>query len=63
MRHEFGLAQSLFILRRTITKHLSSYSEKYPDEVAEIKNDLYVDDLVTGIENFEQVASLKDVTI
>ena len=53
--------QSPFILEGTIDKHLSSYTEKYPAEVAEIMDDLYVDDLATSGENFEQVASLKDI--
>ena len=59
----FGLMQSSFILQRTICKHLSSYTEKYPAEFTEIREDLYNDDLITGGENFEQVASLKDIAI
>ena len=49
----FGLVQSHFISEGTIDKHLSNYTEKYPAEVADIKDDLYVDDLITGGENFE----------
>ena len=41
----------------------SSYTEKYRAEVAEIKDDLHVDDLITGGKNFEQVASLKYIAI
>ena len=41
----------------------SSYTEKYRAEVAEIKDDLHVDDLITGDKNFEQVASLKYIAI
>ena len=59
----FGLVQSPFILKVKIDEHLSSYTEKYPAEVAEIRNNLYVDDLVTGCENFEQVACLKEIAI
>ena len=40
----FGLAQSPFISDGTLQEHLGSYIEKYPIEVAEIKDDLYVDD-------------------
>ena len=49
----FGLVQSRFISEGTIGKHLSNYTEKYPAEVADIRDDLYVDDLITGGENFE----------
>ena len=58
----FGLVESPFILEGTIDEHLSSYKEKYPAEVAEIRDDLYVEDLITGGKNFKQVASLKDIT-
>ena len=43
--------------------YLSSYTEQYPAEVAEIRDDLHVDNLITGDENFEQVVSLKDIAI
>ena len=55
----FGLVQSPFILEETIEEHLSSYTEKYPAEFAEITDDLYVDNLITGGEKFEQVALSK----
>ena len=41
----------------------TSFTEKNPAEVAEERDDLYVDDLITGGENFEQVASLKDIAM
>ena len=59
----FGLVQSSFILGGALQEHLGIYIEKYPIEVAEIKDDLYVDDLISGGNNFEQVASLKDIAI
>ena len=59
----FGLIQFPFILGGTLQEHLETYIEKYPIEVAEIKDDLYVDDLISGGNNFEQVASLKDIAI
>ena len=43
-----SLVQSPFIPEGTIDKHLSSYAEKYPDEVVEIRDDLYVDDPITS---------------
>ena len=54
-----GLVQFSFILEETINKYLRSYTEKYPAEVDETRNDLHVDNLITGGETFEQVASLK----
>ena len=47
-----GLVQFPFILKETIDEHLSSYTEKYPADVAERRDDLYVDDLITGGESF-----------
>ena len=51
----FGLVQSPFILQGAMSEHLLSYTKKYSAEVAEIRDDLYVDDLITGSENFEQL--------
>ena len=62
-RLAFGLEQSPFILSGTLQEHLETYIKKYPIEVAEIKDNLYADDLISGSNNFEQVASLKDITI
>ena len=59
----FGLVQSPFILGGTLQEHLGIYIEKYPIEAAEIKDDQYVDDLISGGNNFEQIASLKDIAI
>ena len=59
----FGLVQSPLIPEGTREEHLSSYIEKYSAEIPEIRNDLCVDDLVTGGENFEQVVSLKYIAI
>ena len=59
----FGLVQSPFILGGTLQEYLGSYVEKYLIEVAEIKDDLYVDNLTSGGNNFEQVTSLKDIEI
>ena len=62
-RLAFGLVQSPFILVGTLQEHLETYIEKYPIKVPEIKDDLYVDDLISGGNVFEQVASLKDIAI
>ena len=47
--------QSPFILQGAMSEHLISCTKKYSAEVAEIRDDLYVDDLITGGENFEQL--------
>ena len=57
------MVQSVFILGGTLQEHLETYIAKYLIEVAEIKDDLYVDDLNFGGNNFEQVSSLKDIAI
>ena len=59
----FGLVQFPFISKGTIDERLNSYTEEYPAEVAEMMGGLYVDDLITGGENFEQVRLLKDIAL
>ena len=59
----FGLVQSPFILGGTTDEHLNSYTKKSPVEVVEIGDDLFVEDLIADGENFDQVASLKDIVI
>ena len=44
----FGLRPSPSILWATITHHLDSYKERYPELVKLIKHSLYVDDLLAG---------------
>ena len=49
----FGLVH-----RRNNRRTSSSYTEKYTAEVAEIRDDIYVDDLSSGGENLEQMTFL-----
>lgn len=49
----FGLVH-----RRNNRRTSSSYTEKYTAEVAEIRDDIYFDDLSTGGDNFEQMTFL-----
>ena len=44
----FGLAPSRFLLDAVIQQNLESVQSEYPGTVQEIKNSLYVDDLITG---------------
>ena len=57
-RFLFGLVQPRFLFKGIVDEHRTSYTVQYTAEVAEIKDDLDVDDLITADENFEQVASL-----
>lgn len=57
----FGLVQSPFILAGTLKLHLENLRERYPDEIEEIMRSLYVDDVITGGNNTNEVQDLKDV--
>ena len=59
----FGLAPSPFLLVRVTKQHLSSWEEKYPDIVAELRKSLYVDDLVTGGQTIAQAADRKEKAV
>ena len=54
---------SPFLLAGTLAQHLSSQEDKFPTEVAENKDDLNVDDLLTGDYVVEEVQHLKDTEI
>ena len=59
----FGLNQSPFQLGGTLEQHLSSLEKEFPAEVTEIRDDLYVDDLLTGGCVVEEVKHLKETAI
>ncbi|XP_028405771.1 uncharacterized protein LOC114528347 [Dendronephthya gigantea] len=59
----FGLVQSPFLLGGTIQCLLESMRQKYPIEVAEIKKNLYVDDVISGGETTEAVRGLKSMAV
>ena len=59
----FGLNQSPFLLGGTLEQHLSSQEEEFPLEIAEIKDGLYVDDLLSGGYVVEEVQHLKETAI
>ena len=44
----FGLTCSPFLLGGVINEHLKIWETKYPELVKEIRDNLYVDDLITG---------------
>ena len=54
----FGLRPSPAILISVVSHHLEKYHERYPELVQSIKDSLYVDDLIAGIEKIEQGCDL-----
>ena len=50
----FGLRPSPSILGATLTHHLDSYKEHYPEIVKLIKDSLYVDDLLDGASDVQE---------
>ena len=59
----FWLNQPPFLLGRTLEQHLSSLEKQFPTEVAQIKDGLHVDDLLTGGCVVEEVLDLKVTAI
>jgi hypothetical protein len=59
----FGLNQSPFLLGGTLDQHLMSGAEEFTDEVIEIKDSLYVDDILGGGSTVTEVESLKESAI
>ena len=62
-RAPFGLNQSPFLLGGTLGQHLTSLEGEYPEVVAEIKESLYVDDVLSGGSTVEQVQTLKSSAV
>ena len=59
----FGMGESPFLLNGTIREHLQTCKELYPDlaeVIEEIKESLYVDDIVTGGTTADQVITIKN---
>ena len=52
--------QSPFLLGGTLDQHLTSVAEEFLDEVVEIKDSLYVDDILGGSSTVTEVESLKE---
>ena len=63
-RAVFGLIQSPFFLGGTVEVHFQTSKEFFPEEtVEEIKESLYVDDLISGGYTKEEVLQLKTASI
>ena len=56
----FGLVQSPFNLEAILQSHLSKHEKTYPKEIEEIKNGMYVDDMISGGNNEAEVVYLKN---
>ena len=53
----FGLTCSPFLLGGVINEHLRHWETKYPEVVKKIRDNLYVDDLITGGESVQSVGT------
>jgi hypothetical protein len=53
-------ASSPFLLGATLQEHLSTLEQKYPETVAELRNDLYVDDVISGGTCEQEVTKVKE---
>ena len=62
-RVPFGSGPSPFILGATLGEHLKNSEEKHPETVAELKKNVYVDDVMSGGENEDQLRKFKDEAI
>ena len=59
----FGLALSPFLLGSVIEHHLDSWESRKPQAVAELRESLYVDDLLSGGTTVEEAKELKQQAI
>ena len=55
----FGAGPSPYILGATLEKHISSYSEKYPETVKVLRQDTYVDDIQFVGDSAEELFNFK----
>ena len=55
----FGLTCSPFLLGGVIEHHLSTWEDRRPEEVSELRKSMYVDDLVSGGKTVEEAKKLK----
>ena len=58
----FGMTCSPFLLGGVINQHLEAWEKRHPELIKEIRDGLYVDDLMTGGETVEITAEKKSIT-
>ncbi len=59
-RVPFGLAPSPFLLGGVIDMHLSTWEDREPDIVAKLREELYVDDLISGSTTVAETREFKE---
>ena len=62
-RLDFGLTQSPFILEGTLTDHFNNYKFVYPKFIENIRDDMYVDDLDSGVNILGEIEIIKQISI
>ena len=60
LRVPFGRGPSPFILGATLGEYFKNCEEKYPETVVELKKNVYVDDVISGGENEDQLRKFKE---
>ena len=63
MRALFGLTSSPFLLAGVLNQHLELWERQYPEIVKEIRDGLYVDDLMAGGTTVDDVQTKKVTAI
>ena len=59
----FGLGPSPFLLGGTLEQHLEKFATQYPEQVKEIREGIYVDDINMGGSSIEEVRDLKETAV
>ena len=59
----FGLTESPFVLEGALDVHFDNCGHKFREVVEKVRDDMYVDDLVTGGESINEVKELKSDSI
>ena len=62
-RFVFGLNQSPFMLEGTLKIHFENYIGMFRELIERVKDDMYVDDLVTGGESASEVDKIKSDSV
>eukprot|EP00112_Aurelia_sp_Birch-Aquarium-sp1_P000365 Seg1032.2 transcript_id=Seg1032.2/GoldUCD/mRNA.D3Y31 product="hypothetical protein" protein_id=Seg1032.2/GoldUCD/D3Y31 len=59
----FRLGPSPFLLGGTLEQHLDKFATQYPNQVKEIREGIYVDDINMGGNNVEEIKDLKETAV
>ena len=58
-----GCVSSPFLLGATLQEHLTSLEEEYPESVEKFKKELYIDDIISGGAQQEELINQKQVAM